>query len=248
VRRGAQRWIFGAALAVVLLGGDGGRARADLFGSDIPILSGILTQAISELGTLGSMLDGVQSQVAALDAMLAQLSGGSFSAVLATMQSTAPSYADLTGNVASIDYTLQSVSGQFQALYDGRYAGMPIGRFDALYGRWEDQVLEAAQVAARSQAVLSMLHDNATEAAAILASSQASGGQVAQLQAVVQMLGLMQAQNGAVIQSLATTGRVLTSEAARSAAEGQLSREKKRRHLAGYRYRGTPVPTMTTLP
>jgi conjugal transfer/entry exclusion protein len=65
------------------------------------------------------------------------------------------------------------------------------------------------------------------------------------MQSIVQMLALMQSQNTKLIQSLATTGRVLTSSAARTAAERQLSREKKRRHLANYTYRGPDVSLMT---
>jgi conjugal transfer/entry exclusion protein len=220
-------------------------ARADLFGGDLPLLTGILTQAIATVSNLVSMLQTMEEQLSAAQTMLSKLDGASFDSVLALVDDTSLSLAALTADVHSIGYTLQSINRQFRSLYTSDYAKTALAQFDAIYGRWEDEILASTEVAARSQATLSTLHESAREAAAILANSRASGGEVAQMQSVVQMLGLMQSQNTSVLQSLATTGRVLTSAAAKDAAERQLSREKKRRHLAGYRDRGTPVPPMT---
>jgi conjugal transfer/entry exclusion protein len=245
MRQSIRRRLFAVALMVVLQLPDARQARAQ-FGEDIPFLVGILTQTISTVADLASMLITLKAQLDAMNTMLSNLDSASFDSVSSLVSNTDFSLDALSGDVASMGYTLQSVNSQFLTLYGtSAYAALPITQFDALYGKWEDEVLSSAQVAARAQASLSTLAGTATEAAAILARSQSSDGQVAQMQAIVQMLGIMQSQDGAVIQSLTTTGRVLTSTAARTAAERQLSREKKRRHLLNYTYRGPDVAPMT---
>jgi hypothetical protein len=62
------------------------------------------------------------------------------------------------------------------------------------------------------------------------------------------MLAVLHADLGAVVQTLATTGRVLSDAAAGGASERQLSLEKKKRNLANYTNRGTPVAVPSTLP
>jgi conjugal transfer/entry exclusion protein len=220
-------------------------AYADFFGGDVAVLTAILTQAVATVSNLASMLSNLREQLSAAHTMLSKLDGASFDSVLGIINSTDLSLAALTADVTSIGYTLQSVNSQFRSLYPTSYSTTAFAQFDSMYGRWEDEILASTQVAARSQATLSTLESTAREAASIVADSRGSDGAVAQMQSIVQMLGLMQSQNASVIQSLATTGRVLTATAATSASERQLSREKKRRHLAGYRDRGTPVPPMT---
>src|SRR5258708_3661427 len=183
-------------------------ARADLFGGEDVVLSAILTQSIATVVQLVSALSTLKQQLDAMGTMLSQLGSASFDEVAALINNTDFSYAQLTKDVASIGYTLQSVKSQFRSLYASDYSKTSFSQFDALYGRWQDEILAATEVAARSQATLSTLQNNATEAAAILARSAGTDGQVAQMQATVQMLGLIQSQNNAIIQSLATTGRV----------------------------------------
>jgi conjugal transfer/entry exclusion protein len=219
-------------------------ASADLWGGDIPILVGILTQAVATVSNLASMLVSLKQELDAMNTMLSALDASSFESVLALIGNTDLSYAELTADVASLGYTLQSVNSQFHGLYQTDYRKIPFAQFDSLYGRWEEEILASAQVAARSQATLSTLQNSSTEAAAILQRAASSDGQVAQMQSIVQMLGLMQSQNNSLLQSLTTTGRVLTATAADSAAMRNLSREKKRRQLAGYTSRGPAVPPM----
>jgi P-type conjugative transfer protein TrbJ len=244
MRRSACRRLLALALVLVLELPRARDARAQV-GEDIPFLIGILAQTTSTVADLASMLVTLTAQLDAMNTMLSNLDASTFDSVSAIVTNTDFSVDVLTSDVASMGYTLQSVNNQFLTLYGtSGYAALPLTKFDALYGQWEDEVLSSARVAARSQATLSTLETSASAAAAILSQSQQSDGQVAQMQAIVQMLGLMQAQNGALIQSLTTTGRVLTSSAATAAAEKQLSREKKRRHLSNYTYRGPDVAPM----
>ena len=239
--------ICGAFASASLLPGEP-PAHASIFGEEDVILSGILAQAVSTVSNLVDVLSTVRAQLTAMNTMLAKLDPATFEPVFAIVNSSQLSYDALAGDVASMGYTLQSINNQFHALYEGDYANLALRDRDALYAKWNAEVLAATQVAARAQATLSSLEENTREAAAILGASSATDGQVAQLQAIVQMLGLVTSQNNTLLKELATTGRVLTSSAAVAASEQQLAREKKKRHLAGYTDRGPAVPPITRLP
>jgi conjugal transfer/entry exclusion protein len=219
-------------------------ARADLFGGDDVILSGILAQAIAEVSTLGSMLTSIMSQLELVRTELSALDPHSFQSLYDLVDDLSLGYDALTSGIQSVGYTLASVNARFQKEFPSNLSKVPFAQFDGLYGQWQNEILAASQVAERAQTTLSRLASDAASAHAVLAHSAAAAGEVGQLQSVVQMLGLMQSQNGTLIQTLATTGRVLASTAASSASERQLSREKKKRNLANYTSRGSPVPPM----
>lgn len=221
---------------------------ADLFGGDVTVLTNIFATSIQTVSTLGSMLTTLETQLELLTTMLSQLDPASFQELVDLIESNELSYGELTQNVSSMGHTLLTVNTQFQHLYASNYANVPFERFSAIYAEWQKEILGSAQVAARSQATLSTLKSNANAARAILSRSAHAKGEVAQMQAIVQMLGLIESQNNAVLQSLTTTGRVLASSAAMTASERQLAREKKQRYLAGYRIRGPSLPDVTKLP
>src|SRR5262249_28297547 len=158
----------------------------------------------------------------ALGTMLSKLDASSFHDLLGILEESALSYEDLTGGVQAIGYRLSDVNTQFQEVYARGFTDVPAEAMGSIVARWQNEILGAAQIAARSQGALSNLAKSTTEARAILSRSEASSGQVAQMQSIVQMLGLMQAQNTAVLQSLTTTGRVLATTSAAAASERQL--------------------------
>ncbi len=236
---------FAASLAVFVAPAP---AQADLFGGDVVELAAILAESIAQGATLAEQLTQLTDQVSLVRTTLAQLDPATYAAVLQVINNTYLDYNRLTSDVNSIGYTLESVNRDFQRAFPTDFSSTPMSQVDSLYGKWQDDIWSSTIVAARAQSVLSTLRDNANQAAAILSSSQSAQGTVGQLQAVVQMLGLMQSQTNSLIQSLATTGRVLTTQASTGASERQLSREKKKRNLAGYTRRGSPVTVHSKLP
>jgi P-type conjugative transfer protein TrbJ len=223
-------------------------AHADLFGGDDVILSGILAQAIAEVSDLGSTLTNIETQVQMMRTMLSSLDPRSFGAVLSLVSDMTYSYGNVVSGIASVGYTLRAVNTAFQSTFPSNLAGVPIAGFGALYSHWQDEILAASQIAERAQSVISDWQKNASDAAAILSQSQSAQGQVAQLQSVVQMLGVLQSENNNLLQTLGTTGRVLSSASAATASERHLSLEKKRRNLAKYTFRGAPVAVPTRMP
>jgi len=223
-------------------------ARADLYGGDIPILTGILTEATSTVSNLVNMLSVLRQQLAATNEMLSKLDPASYESMASLVRSNQLSYEQLTNGVNSIGFTLGNVNTQFRSVYRSDFSKTPLSEFDSNYARWHDEVLASSEVAARSQSALATLQKNNDAAAAILRNSQNSEGIVGQLQAVNQMLGVIESQNNTLIQSLATTGRVLAAASGSQASEAHLAREKKKRNLSNYRERGDDVPPMTKLP
>lgn len=223
-------------------------AHADLYGADIPILTGILTEAVTTVSNLVSMLAVLKEQLAATNEMLSKLDPASFEAMTGLVRSNEMSFDQLTQGVSSIGYTLGGVNSQFKSVYKRDFSTTPFSAFDSNYARWHDEVLASSEIAARSQSALATLDKNTEAASAILRSSSKSEGVVGQLQAVNQMLGVIQSQNNTLIQTLSTTGRVLAAAAGSQASEAHLAREKKKRNLSNYRERGDVVPPMTKLP
>ncbi len=223
-------------------------ARADLWGGDLGILSGILAEAIAEVAQLASMLSQFVAMVTLMKTELSALESGSFSSLLGFIQSAQASYSTLTSGIQSMAYGIGQINTDFQRLFPSNTSDIAFAQHDQYYNQWNQEVLAASQVAARQQTVLSTLDNHASQADKVLQQSSNASGEVAQLQTVVQMLRLMQTELITINQSLATTGRVLTDMAAAEGSERQLSRTKKQSSLANYTSRGAAVVVPHKLP
>jgi P-type conjugative transfer protein TrbJ len=223
-------------------------AKADLFGGDLPILAGILVQAISTVTHLVEMVSAIRTQITMMERMLSHLDIQSFSDVVNLVRSSQQAYRMLVNDVHSIEYTMAGVERAYRKIFPSDVSDKKPAELRPLARAWHQETLDAALVAQRSQTSLSTLENNTNQAAAVLARSSTSEGEIAQLQAVNQMLGIMSSQLNTVIAALDTTGRVTATLAATSASEHVVSFEKKDRNLAGYTDRGDSVPVMTKLP
>ncbi len=234
---------FGAPLATPA------PARAVLVGGDVAVLTAILTQAIAQVSNLGSMLTQIINQVTLMKTMLTAASGGSFTALLSFISAARNSYNTLTSGVRSMAYTLNRIDTEYNQLFPpSQPAGTTVAQHSAQYAQWNQEVLGAAQIAARQQTTLSTLDEHASQTNTILQQSQTASGVVAQLQLVVQMLGITNAQLITINQTLATTGRVLADMAATGASEKTLSIAKKQDSLTNYTDKGAPVTVPSQLP
>jgi P-type conjugative transfer protein TrbJ len=223
-------------------------ARADLFGGDLPILAGILTQSIQTVTNLVQQLNALRTQITMMKTMLSRLDVSSFANVMQTIRSSQTAYNILAGDVRSIDYTIQGVNRQFHQIFPTDVSMSKPADMHATAAGWHQETLDAAMVAHRSQTTLSTISNNTDQATAILSQSSGAQGEIAQLQAINQMLGIISSQLNSVISVLDTTGRVTADMAATSASGNVVSIEKKNRNLDNYTDRGTQVPVMSKLP
>jgi conjugal transfer/entry exclusion protein len=223
-------------------------AHADLFGGDLPLLGGILTQALATVSNLASMYETLKSQLATLERTLSHLSLSSFSDVMQTIRSTQFTYNMIAGDVRSIGYTINAVNQRYRQLFPNDVTTQKPAEMRATAAGWHQETLDAAIVAQRSQSSLSTIQNNTDRATAILSTSSGADGIVAQLQAVNQMLGVISSQMNSMISVLDTTGRVTADMAATNASQNVISIEKKNRNLDNYTDRGPQTPVMTKLP
>jgi conjugal transfer/entry exclusion protein len=248
-----RRRILSGALACAALTGDMTRtecARADLFGGDLPLLSGILVQSIMQVSNLASMLTQIFNEVRLMTTMLKAIGSGSFPALVQFIGTARTSYNTLTSGVRSMTYSLGRIDSEYQQLFPSNQpaAGTTVAQHAQTYQAWHQEIVGAAQVAARQQTDLATLDQHVQQTQSILQQSQSEDGVVGQLQLIAQMIGITNAQLTLINQTLSTTGRVLTDMAAGGASEQQLSLAKKGDHRAGYTDKGPTVTVPTSWP
>jgi hypothetical protein len=225
-------------------------AEADLFGGDVAVLLAILTQSISTVSSLVNLVLQTTYQVRMMTTMLEQVSKGSFPALISFINTARFTFNSLTWGVRSMSYQLARIDSEYNSLFP---AGAPpshtaVAQHRAQYQAWNQEVVGAAQVAARQQTSLSTLDNQATQTQAVLKQSQAAAGEVEQLQLIAQMIGITNSELLVLNQTLATTGRVLTDMAAQSASEKNLSLGKSDDARSGYTDKGLPNAVPSTLP
>jgi P-type conjugative transfer protein TrbJ len=239
----ARRTCLVSAFAVATSAALTPRCAQAQFGGDIVILGTILAELIKQTADMFT-------QISLLRQALSRLDGLSFDTLRGLLVDTQPGYDALVQNVDSIGYRLDAINRSFRKVFPSTsdLKSVRYSDFEPLVARWQDEIQASALVAARAQSNITWLKQRSDQAADILSRSASAEGQVAQLQAVVQMLGVMQAQTVGMAKSIDAAGRVTTNLAAASAAEKQLSRERKRRNLANYTFRGAPVTVLKKLP
>jgi P-type conjugative transfer protein TrbJ len=117
-----------------------------------------------------------------------------------------------------------------------------------MYGRWQNELQNSAQIAMRAQANAAQLEQNARAATSLLQASRSADGEVRQLQTIVQMLSVVQSQLTTLTQTISAAERVNSNMAAAAAGEKLMEREARRRRRTNYTTRGAPVPVYRRLP
>jgi len=150
----------------------------------------------------------------------------------------------------AIGYSLNQIKTQYHDLFpqDNDFSGVDLAGYEEYYREWNKELNESARTAMESQAVIERSKQYNQEAAEILARSTGAEGEVRQLQAQNQMLGMMSSQIGDLTQILATSGRVAATAAARSAAEKAVDQELNRRSSEGYNDWESPGPVADNMP
>jgi P-type conjugative transfer protein TrbJ len=248
-----RRRVLSGALASAVFVGLSARptpAEADLFGGDIPILIGILTQSISSALSLTNLVLQTANQVRMMTTMLEQVSKGSFPALISFINTARFTFNSLTWGIQSMSYQLARIDSEYNSLFPSGAppSGTPVSQHRAQYQAWNQEVVGASQVAARQQTSLSTLDSQAAQTQTVLQQSQGASGEVEQLQLIAQLVGITNSELLVLNQTLATTGRVLTDMAAQSASERNLSLGKSDDARAGYTDKGPPNAVPSTLP
>lgn len=175
-------------------------------------------------------------QVEALRAAARQLDPRSYETVQTLLSGNDFHYQSLIRDVRSIGYTLDRVNSQFERLYPNEQAvrNMRPSEFRNTSRDMNRELYSSALVAARAQTTLRTIEAKNAEARKVLSRSQGNGSQVAQLQAALQMLGLVHQNRVSITQTVSSAGRVSSNLAAAGVTERRIARERKRRLLRDY--------------
>ena len=246
---------FTVAAFVAVVAGAAPAARAQIPVTDV----GNLTQNTITAAKTADMLINTYTQIDQLYRqidnqlqMLKSIDPTTFAGLRALLSQGQFTYAQLQGDLSSIGYNISAVNRNFDSMFPKSQAQWRNARysdFGNYYDRWNAEVTTASKAAVRAQSTISTLDADNRQMMDILRQSNASStGQVRLLQLINQQLALIHKDLGSLLQNLATTGRVLTQWSAGSVGEQMMARERSRRRLDGYTYRGRPPRVLNRLP
>ena len=242
------RAVFAAGLVVAALGA-APPAEAQ-FTSDGALLAQMISEETQAVGQLTQILQTLKSQTQLMNQVLTGEPIQDLGMAIGLLQATYQNYQTIIADLTSIGYSMTAVNFNFPATFPNTavYQGMQQTSYPAVETGWSDEILASAQIADRSQASLSDTAELTGLAAQIISESGSAPGEVAELQLIVEMLGVVQSGVTQLVQNLTTTGRALVDSAAMAASERELSADRRRRNRLNYTSRGASVGVPNQMP
>ena len=155
---------------------------------------------------------------------------------------------NLTGDLDAISYRMDTVSAQFRQVFPDREAARNVAPDDAqrLRAGWDREIQQSGLAATRAQTSLARLEQNSRSAAEILERSKTAvdgdeGSRLAKLQALNQMLGVINSDLTALSTTIAASQRVNSDVAAAQVSDESLEAARAERMRRDYT-RDEPLP------
>lgn len=236
----ARRDIF--PVAVTALAALVARALVTSTARAFPVTDGIANgQLIAQALLVFQQLTAARQQVEALRAAARQLDPRSYQGVQNLLAGNAVHYEVLLRDLQSMGYTMERVNAMFKRYFpdEEAVAAMPPAQLEATARDMNRELYDSALVAARAQTTLRTIEQNNVEARNVLSRSEGNESQVAQLQAALQMLGLIHQNLVTINQLVSSAGRVTSNVAVRAVTERRIEHERAARMMRDYT---TPSP------
>lgn len=202
--------------------------------------------------TTANQLQVMEAQLQYQIENLKTVNPASISGLLTLINQTQMTFNMLQGDLGSIGYTVGVVNANFNRLFpknQNQWQSVRYSDFNGYYDNWHAEITTSSQAAIRAQTALSTLDaNNAAIQKILLAANSPATGEIRQLQLANQQLALIHTELASLVQNLATVGRVITDWAAASTGEQEMIRERARRRLQNYTYRGPPSNALKSLP
>ena len=183
---------------------------------------------------------------------LKTINPASISGLLTVINQTQMTFNMLQGDLNSIGYTANVVNSNFNRLFpknQNQWQSVRYSDFNGYYDNWHAEITTSSQAAIRAQtAVATIDANNAAMQRLLIAANSSSTGEIRQLQIANQELALIHTELASAVQNLTTLGRVMTDMAAAATGEQEMTRERARRRLQNYTYRGPPSNALRSLP
>lgn len=181
----------------------------------------------------------INNQIQQYQAMLQSLQTldtNTFNQVKSLLDAQTNEFNQIYSNVDAIGYGLSGIDSQFNQLFPKNtdWNSIQFNQFEQYYKDWNKELSESARTSMQAQTAVQRTQQYNNEIASILARSQVADGEVRQLQAQNQMMGVLSQQLGDLTSNIASAGRVSATMAARAAAQEESQMEFKKRITSGY--------------
>jgi P-type conjugative transfer protein TrbJ len=229
-------------------------ARAQWAVADASNLAQSIKTVLNTAQTVSNTYTQIENQKAQIQNELQTLKSidpTSFRSLMALIQQGQLTYSMIQNDIDSMGFTVKQINQDFDGLYPkdkAKWKRVKYSDYDTYYTRWNGEITASSKSAARAQASIEFVENNNKAIADILARAQSATGEVRQLQLINQQLALIHQELGALVQNLATAGRVNANMAASSAGEKMLTREAASRRRDGYTNLGRPAQSLKRLP
>jgi len=220
---------------------------------DIAALIQAVMDAINQATQITNQVTQIQNQVQSLQNQaksLQSLGSGNFNALNTNFSQQLGSIQSVLSSAQNISYSVQNVRSQFDTLFPQGtdWSTIDSSQYGDFYQQWNSAMSEAAQTAMSAQSILAKVQQDNATAQNILSSVNGADGEVRQLQASNQMLSVLSQQMTSLNQTVATSGRVSATMAARAAAEDEIQQKAKADLLNNYTDKGQAVQVHNQLP
>jgi len=198
-----------------------------------------ITTSLNMVKSVAQQVTMISNQVKQYEAMLQSLKSfdsQTYSQLRIMLQGNNEELDQLFRDIDAIGYDVAQIDNQFDVLFPqgSDWNNIEFERYGEYYQNWNKELSESAKNAMRTQSIINRIKQYNGEMQDILSRSMGAEGEVRQLQANNQMLGVLGGQLGDLTATLAANGRITATMAARAAADNDASLELKRRALEGY--------------
>lgn len=142
----------------------------------------------------------------------------------------------LTSDVDAIGYRMETVTRQFKRMFPDEKAVKDTQpkEMNTLQEGWDQEIHMASLTAARSQTTLSTIDTNTRSAKDVLDRSSNQQSAVAQLQAMVKMIELINSDLANLSTTISATERVNSTLAVSEVSSREVAAERRRRLMKAY--------------
>lgn len=198
-----------------------------------------ITTSLNMVKSVAQQITMISNQVKQYEAMLQSLKSfdsQTYNQLRILLQGNNEELDQLFREIDAIGYDIAQIDNQFDVLFPqgSDWNTIEFGRYGEYYQDWNKELSESAKNAMRTQSIVNRIQQYNNEMQEILSRSMGAEGEVRQLQANNQILGVVGSQLGDLTATLAANGRITATMAARAAADNDASLELKRRALEGY--------------
>jgi len=207
------------------------------------------TQIANQASQISNQIQSIQNQIRSLET----LDKTNFDILNTNFSQQFSQISSVLSAANYVGFDLANVRSQFEALFPSGtdWETIDSSQYQDFYRQWNNTLSDSAKVAMEAQATIRQIQQRNTDAQNILSSVSEADGEVRQLQANNQMLSVMSQQIGDLNQTMATSGRISATLAAKSAAEYEAKRKAKISLMNNYPARGeriAPPPVISKLP